>query len=158
MAEYELIVEQAKALAQEGVWDITLYANISALLYESLEKVNWAGFYLLRDGELQLGPFQGKVACMRIQVGKGVCGTAVKEERIVRVEDVHAFPGHIACDSASASEIVLPISLGGRIIGVLDIDSPVKERFSQEDEEGLKKVVEVIEKTLLSTGKQSRKV
>lgn len=158
MAEYELIVEQAKALAQEGVWDITLYANISALLYESLEKVNWAGFYLLRDGELQLGPFQGKVACMRIQVGKGVCGTAVKEERIVRVEDVHAFPGHIACDSASASEIVLPISLGGRIIGVLDIDSPVKERFSREDEEGLKKVVEVIEKTLLSTGKQSRKV
>lgn len=158
MAEYELIVEQAKALAQEGAWDITLYANISALLYESLEKVNWAGFYLLRDGELQLGPFQGKVACMRIQVGKGVCGTAVKEERIVRVEDVHAFPGHIACDSASASEIVLPISLGGRIIGVLDIDSPVKERFSREDEEGLKKVVEVIEKTLLSTGKQSRKV
>ena len=158
MAEYELIVEQAKALAQEGVWDITLYANISALLYESLEKVNWAGFYLLRDGELQLGPFQGKVACMRIQVGKGVCGTAVKEERIVRVEDVHAFPGHIACDSASATEIVLPISLGGRIIGVLDIDSPVKERFSREDEEGLKKVVEVIEKTLLSTGKQSRKV
>ena len=153
MAEYELIVEQAKALAQEGVWDITLYANISALLYESLEKVNWAGFYLLRDGELQLGPFQGKVACMRIQVGKGVCGTAVKEERIVRVEDVHAFPGHIACNSASASEIVLPISLGGRIIGVLDIDSPVKERFSQEDEEGLKKVVEVLERALLSTGK-----
>ncbi len=153
MAEYELIVEQAKALAQEGVWDITLYANISALLYESLEKVNWAGFYLLRDGELQLGPFQGKVACMRIQVGKGVCGTAVKEERIVRVEDVHAFPGHIACDSASASEIVLPISLGGRIRGVLDIDSPVKERFSREDEEGLKKVVEVLERALLSTGK-----
>ena len=153
MAEYELIVEQAKALAQEGVWDITLYANISALLYESLEKVNWAGFYLLRDGELQLGPFQGKVACMRIQVGKGVCGTAVKEDRIVRVEDVHAFPGHIACDSASASEIVLPISLGGRIIGVLDIDSPVKERFSREDEEGLKKVVEVMERALLSTGK-----
>lgn len=153
MAEYELIVEQAKALAQEGVWDITLYANISALLYESLEKVNWAGFYLLRDGELQLGPFQGKVACMRIQVGKGVCGTAVKEERIVRVEDVHAFPGHIACDSASASEIVLPISLGGRIIGVLDIDSPVKERFSREDEEGLKKVVEVLERALLSIGK-----
>lgn len=148
MADYDLITEQARALLEDAVWDITMYANVSALLFESLEKVNWAGFYLLRDGELQLGPFQGKVACMRIPIGKGVCGTAVREERIVRVEDVHAFPGHIACDSASASEIVLPIRKGGKIIGVLDIDSPVKGRFTAEDEEGLTRVAEVIEKAL----------
>ena len=145
MAEYELIVEQAKALAQEGVWDITLYANISALLFESLKNLNWAGFYLMRDGELVLGPFQGKTACMRIPVGKGVCGTAVKENRIIRVDDVHLFKGHIACDCASESEIVLPLHHDGKIIGVLDIDSPVKSRFSMEDEEGLAELVKVIE-------------
>lgn len=148
MADYELMASQAQALADGTVWDITLLANISALLYESLENVNWAGFYLLRDGELQLGPFQGKAACTRIPVGKGVCGTAVKEERILRVQDVHAFPGHIACDAASLSEIVFPLRKNGRIIGVLDIDSPVKERFSAEDEEGLQRIVSIIEKQL----------
>lgn len=146
MADYELIIAQAEALAEGTVWDVTLYANISALLYEALEDVNWAGFYLLREGELQLGPFQGKTACTRIPIGKGVCGTAVLEERIQRVADVHAFPGHIACDCASESEIVLPIRENGRIIGVLDIDSPVKGRFTEEDEKGLRRVVEVIEK------------
>ena len=145
MADYELIIAQAEALAEGTVWDVTLYANISALLYEALRDVNWAGFYLLREGELQLGPFQGKTACTRIPIGKGVCGTAVLEERIQRVEDVHAFPGHIACDCASASEIVLPIRENGKIIGVLDIDSPVKGRFTEEDEKGLWRVVEVIE-------------
>ncbi len=145
MADYELIIAQAEALAKGTVWDITLYANISALLYEALEDVNWAGFYLLREGELQLGPFQGKTACTRIPIGKGVCGTAVREERIQRVEDVHVFPGHIACDCASASEIVLPIREDGKIIGVLDIDSPVKGRFSKEDEIGLQRLVTVIE-------------
>ncbi|MCR5458516.1 MAG: GAF domain-containing protein [Acetatifactor sp.] len=145
MTDYELIIAQAEALAEGTVWDVTLYANLSALLYESLENVNWTGFYLLREGELLLGPFQGKMACTRIPIGKGVCGTAVREERIQRVEDVHAFPGHIACDCASESEIVLPIRKDGEIIGVLDIDSPVKGRFSKEDEIGLQRLVAVIE-------------
>ena len=148
MTDYEVIIAQAEALADGTVWNITLLANISALLYESLEKVNWAGFYLLRDGELMLGPFQGKPACTRIPVGKGVCGTAVKEERIQRVEDVHNFSGHIACDADSESEIVLPIRSDGKIIGVLDIDSPVKGRFSAEDEDGLQKIVQIIEANL----------
>ena len=145
MNDYGLLIEQAKAFAEDSTWDITLYANISALLFESLEDLNWAGFYLMRDGELVLGPFQGKTACMRIPVGKGVCGTAVKENRNIRVDDVHLFKGHIACDCASESEIVLPLHHDGKIIGVLDIDSPVKSRFSREDEEGLSELVKVIE-------------
>ena len=145
MTDYQLLCEQAKALAEDAPWDITVYANISALLFDSLDELNWAGFYLLRNGALVLGPFQGKTACMRIPVGKGVCGTAVKEDRIQRVEDVHAFPGHIACDSASASEIVLPIHCNGEIIGVLDIDSPIQGRFTAEDERGLQEIVKVIE-------------
>ncbi|MBR6150915.1 MAG: GAF domain-containing protein [Lachnospiraceae bacterium] len=148
MTDYQLLCEQAKALAEDAPWDITVYANISALLYDSLEELNWAGFYLLRNGALVLGPFQGKTACMRIPVGKGVCGTAVKEDRIQRVEDVHAFPGHIACDSASASEIVLPIHCNGEIIGVLDIDSPIRGRFTADDEQGLRKIVQVVESYL----------
>ena len=146
MTDYNLIFKQAQALTEDVKWDITLFANISALLYESMEDINWAGFYLLRDTELLLGPFQGKTACMRIPVGKGVCGTAVKEGRIIRVEDVHAFPGHIACDSASNSEIVLPIFCGNHVIGVLDIDSPIKGRFSEEDEKGLGEIVNLIER------------
>lgn len=145
MTDYTLMIKQAEALAEGGLWDITLYSNISALLFESLTDINWAGFYLIRNGELQLGPFQGKPACTRIPIGKGVCGTAVKEKSIQRVADVHAFPGHIACDSASASEIVLPVCHDGEIIGVLDIDSPVTGRFSSDDEEGLKQIVRVIE-------------
>ncbi|MBR3507353.1 MAG: GAF domain-containing protein [Lachnospiraceae bacterium] len=148
MTDYQLLCEQAKALAEDAPWDITVYANISALLYDSLDELNWAGFYLLRNGALVLGPFQGKTACMRIPVGKGVCGTAVQEDRIQRVEDVHAFPGHIACDSASASEIVLPIHCNGEIIGVLDIDSPIRGRFTAEDEQGLRKIVQVVESYL----------
>ena len=145
MVDYNLLAEQAKEFAKGCDWDITLYANISALLYEALPDLNWAGFYLMRDGELALGPFQGKTACMKIKVGKGVCGTAVQEDRTIRVDDVHQFKGHIACDSASASEIVLPIHKDGRIIGVLDIDSPIKARFSKEDEDGLLKIVQLIE-------------
>ena len=145
MTDYALMIKQAEALAEGGLWDITLYSNISALLFEGLTDINWAGFYLIRNGELQLGPFQGKPACTRIPIGKGVCGTAVKEKSIQRVADVHAFPGHIACDSASASEIVLPVCHDGEIIGVLDIDSPVTGRFSSDDEEGLKQIVRVIE-------------
>ena len=141
MTDYDLLIRQADELARDNVWDITLYANIAALIYDSLADLNWAGFYLLRDGELQLGPFQGKTACTRIPIGKGVCGTAVAEKRIIRVADVHTFPGHIACDSASASEIVLPIYDNDRIIGVLDIDSPVMNRFDDNDEEGLSRIV-----------------
>lgn len=151
MTDYKMLSAKAEALAEDPKWDITVYANISALLYDELADLNWAGFYLLRDGELQLGPFQGKTACTRIPIGKGVCGTAVKEERVIRVEDVHDFPGHIACDSASESEIVLPIKRDGRIVGVLDIDSTIKGRFSEEDEEGLKRIVESIEKNLYVT-------
>ena len=148
MVDYNLLAEQAKEFAKGCDWDITLYANISALLYDALDNLNWAGFYLMRDGELALGPFQGKTACMKIKVGKGVCGTAVQEDRTIRVDDVHLFKGHIACDSASASEIVIPIHKDGRIIGVLDIDSPIKSRFSKEDEAGLLQIVHVIEEKI----------
>ena len=119
-------------------------SNGSALLKESLDQINWAGFYLMReqDGKRQLvlGPFQGKPACVRIPVGKGVCGTAAKENRTLLVKNVHEFPGHIACDSASQSEIVIPIRNQGEVIGVLDIDSPVLDRFSEKDKEGLEKL------------------
>ncbi len=124
-------------------------SNGSALLKESLDQINWAGFYLIKeqDGKRQLvlGPFQGKPACVRIPVGKGVCGTAVKENMTLLVKNVHEFPGHIACDRASLSEIVIPIRNQGEIIGVLDIDSPVLNRFSEEDKEGLEKIAAVIE-------------
>lgn len=120
---------------------IATLANSSALLYERLTEVNWVGFYL-RDGHsLVLGPFQGKIACVRIPYGKGVCGTALAENRIQRIADVHAFPGHIACDAASNAEIVLPISVNGQVIGVLDIDSTVYDRFDEQDELGLQAAV-----------------
>ena len=126
-------------------------SNAAALLWQELEEINWAGFYQLRDGRLVLGPFQGKPACILIPVGKGVCGTAVAENRVQRVEDVHRFPGHIACDSASNSEIVLPLSCRGEIWGVLDIDSPKKGRFTLEDEEGLSLIAEEIGRMLSRT-------
>ncbi|MBO4780941.1 MAG: GAF domain-containing protein [Lachnospiraceae bacterium] len=148
MIDYDLLAEQVKEFAKGCEWDITLYANVSALLFDTMNNINWAGFYLMRDGELALGPFQGKTACMKIKVGKGVCGTAVQEDRTIRVDDVHLFKGHIACDSASASEIVIPIHKDGRIIGVLDIDSPIKSRFSKEDEAGLLQIVHVIEEKI----------
>lgn len=134
-----------------GAFETACLANISALLYETLPDVNWAGFYrLLPDGSLLLGPFQGKVACTLLKPGKGVCGSAVSSGRSVVVPDVHLFPGHIACDNASASELVIPLRApSGRIWGVLDIDSPVKGRFSDEDREGLEAVAMVIEKEAL---------
>jgi GAF domain-containing protein len=147
----KLMCEQAEALAEDNKWDITLFANISALLFETMKDVNWAGFYFVREDELLLGPFQGKPACTCIPVGRGVCGTAVKESRIIRVEEVHKFPGHIACDSESASEIVLPVRYKGQIIGVLDIDSPLKGRFTEKDEEELLEIVRIIEKQLTDT-------
>jgi GAF domain-containing protein len=116
-------------------------ANASALLYHALPQLNWAGFYFLRDGELVVGPFQGRPACTRIALGRGVCGTAAQRRQTVVVEDVHQFPGHIACDCASNSEIVVPILRQGRLLGVLDLDSPVKGRFDAEDQAGLEAVV-----------------
>lgn len=129
-------------------------ANTSALLFERLSDVNWAGFYLLEGDTLVLGPFQGKLACVRIPVGRGVCGTAVAQNQVQRVEDVHAFDGHIACDSASNSEIVLPLSVKNQIIGVLDIDSTVFGRFSAEDEQGLRELVANLENVLNATDYQ----
>ena len=123
-------------------------ANASALLYQTLENINWAGFYLMKNGKLVLGPFQGKTACIEIPVGKGVCGTAVAQREVMLVKDVHEFPGHIACDSASNSEIVLPIYANGKVFGVLDIDSPSIARFDEEDKIGLQKFVQIFEKSL----------
>lgn len=126
-------------------------ANTSALLYERLAEVNWAGFYLLENDTLVLGPFQGKIACVRIPVGRGVCGTAVAQNRVQRIEDVHAFDGHIACDAASNAEIVLPITVENQIIGVLDIDSTAFGRFTDEDEQGLRTLVAQLETVLATT-------
>jgi len=120
-------------------------ANASALLNDALTDINWVGFYLMEGGQLVLGPFQGKVACVEIAVGKGVCGTAVARDEIILVEDVHAFPGHIACDSASNSEIVVPLHAGGQVVAVLDIDSPTLGRFTGEDRQGLARIGLVLE-------------
>ena len=147
--DYKLLVSQAAALIEDVPYEIANLANISALLFETLSDINWAGFYLLEGETLILGPFQGKVACTQIGYGKGVCGSAVKENRTVLVKDVHQFEGHIACDCASQSEIVVPIRQQGKIIGVLDIDSPTKERFDKEDQEGLEKLVAVLEEQLV---------
>jgi L-methionine (R)-S-oxide reductase len=119
-------------------------ANMAALLYHALPDLNWCGFYLMRRGELVLGPFQGNTACVRIAIGKGVCGTAAQRRETVVVPDVHAFPGHIACDAASRSEIVLPMIQGGRLLGVLDIDSPVPDRFDADDARGLETLLGVL--------------
>jgi GAF domain-containing protein len=122
-------------------------ANMSALLYQMLPDVNWVGFYFLQGGELVLGPFQGKVACVRIALGRGVCGTAAERREILVVPDVNEFPGHIACDAASRSEIVVPLVQDGRLLGVLDLDSPTPARFDGEDREGLKAAAEFLLKS-----------
>ncbi|EIX9097564.1 TPA: GAF domain-containing protein [Klebsiella pneumoniae] len=133
---------------------LAMIANTSALLFERLSEVNWAGFYILEGDTLVLGPFQGKLACVRIPVGRGVCGAAVAQAQVQRVEDVHAFDGHIACDAASNSEIVFPLRVNGQIIGVLDIDSPAYGRFTAEDEQGLRTLVEHLEKLIAATDYQ----
>lgn len=142
---YKLLIEQAEALIRGVPHATANLANVSALLYTTLEGVNWAGFYLLEDGKLVLGPFQGKPACIEIPLGKGVCGTAAAEDRTQVVPDVHLFPGHIPCDCASLSEIVVPLHAGGRVVGVLDVDSPIRDRFSAEDREGLERLAAVVE-------------
>ncbi len=145
MELYEFAALQLEGLF-EGERDVIAnLANASAVLNETMEDINWVGFYLMKNGELVLGPFQGKAACIRIPVGKGVCGTAVKENKTQLVLDVHTFPGHIACDSASNSEIVIPLHSDGKIVGVLDIDSPLIGRFTQADQEGLEKCAVIIE-------------
>lgn len=123
-------------------------ANTAALIYDALPDLNWAGFYLYKSGELVLGPFQGKPACVRIAIGKGVCGTAAERRATVRVEDVHAFPGHIACDSASNSEIVIPLLRGAELLGVLDLDSPRLGRFGEADQRGLEALAKVFLQSL----------
>ena len=143
--DYELLCAQLKAFGEADKWYVPLLSNAAALIYDSMEDLNWAGFYLMRGGKLALGPFQGKVACIHISVGKGVCGTAVAEDRTQRVADVHAFPGHIACDSASNSEIVVPIHRGGAVVGVLDIDSPSLNRFNEADQLGLEAFARALE-------------
>lgn len=148
MTDYLQLNQRLAALIEGVPHLIANLANASALLWESLEDLNWAGFYLLEGNTLVLGPFQGKTACIEIPVGKGVCGTAVAEDATQLVRDVHLFPGHIACDSASNSEIVVPVHGGGRIRAVLDIDSPLLGRFTGEDREGLERFVQILEKEL----------
>ena len=145
---YEMLCAQLYSLAEADGWYVPLMANAAALLYDALEDVNWAGFYLLRDDRLVLGPFQGKVACIHIPMGKGVCGTAAERDETQVVPDVHAFPGHIACDSASNAEIVLPIHRDGGVVAVLDIDSPVIGRFTEADRAGLEGFVRVLEEQI----------
>ncbi len=145
---YRSLNEQVAAVISSEHDLIANMANISAILFEALEFVNWAGFYRLVEDELVLGPFQGKVACIRIPVGRGVCGTAVSENQTQRIADVHAFSGHIACDAASNSEIVIPVRKDNKVIAVLDIDSVNYERFDEQDQAGLESLVQLLEKQL----------
>lgn len=145
MEKYEAICSMLQSLTCEVPYLIANLANASALLYQELADINWAGFYLMEKDRLVLGPFQGKPACIEIAPGKGVCGTAAERDQVMLVENVHEFPGHIACDGASNSEIVLPIHKSGQVVGVLDIDSPLIGRFTQQDREGLLCVVEILE-------------
>lgn len=148
MTNYDSLAAQLAALTDGIPYEIANLSNASALLWDTLPNINWAGFYKMVDGALVLYPFQGKPACIRIPVGRGVCGTAVAEDRTQLVYDVHQFPGHIACDCASNSEIVVPIHVRGEIWGVLDIDSPSIGRFTEEDQAGLEKFVTVLEQIL----------
>ncbi|PSV24057.1 GAF domain-containing protein [Photobacterium kishitanii] len=148
IAFYNRLTQQALALIEGETDLIANMSNISALLNMELEQINWVGFYLLKQDQLVLGPFQGNPACVRIQVGRGVCGTAISENKVQRIADVHSFPGHIACDAVSNSEIVIPLTVNGKLIGVLDIDSPILSRFDQNDERGLVSFVEALQKVL----------
>lgn len=145
---YEFLCAQLQGLTDGIPYETANLANAAALLWQELADINWAGFYKMEDSALILGPFQGKPACIRIEIGKGVCGTAVAQDATQRVADVHAFPGHIACDGASNSEIVIPIHVRGQIWGVLDIDSPIFDRFSQADQAGLENFVAILENIL----------
>ena len=147
-ALYELLHAQLNGLMTDERDLIANLANASALIFAALRDLNWAGFYLMKDGMLVLGPFQGNPACIRIPAGRGVCGTAAQQKQTQLVPDVHLFPGHIACDAQSQSEIVVPLLLNGEVLGVLDIDSPVKNRFTEEDKAGLEQFVHILEQVL----------
>ena len=148
MTDYKLLKNQLISLAEEEANYLPLLSNASALIFEGLTDLNWAGFYLMNKGSLLLGPFQGKVACIRIPLGKGVCGTAVAKNETILVDNVHEFPGHIACDGASNSEIVIPIHYNSEVAGVLDIDSPKFSRFSETDRLGLEDFVRALESVI----------
>ena len=148
MADYDLLREQASSIIETEPHYVAALSNIAALIYESMEQLNWAGFYLMDRGSLLVGPFQGKTACTVIEAGKGVCGTAAAEDRTQLVPDVHEFPGHIACDSASRSELVVPLHRKGELYGVLDIDSPSKGRFTESDREVIEGFTHTLEAAL----------
>lgn len=146
--DYQSICKSLLGLIEGEKDALANLSNSSALLFHSLDRLNWAGFYLFKEGELVLGPFQGKPACIRIGLGKGVCGTAALERKTIVVEDVHQFPGHIACDGASESEIVIPIIKNNRLMGVLDVDSPVKARFGENDRIGMERFSEILAESI----------
>ena len=145
MTDYKLLLKQVNEILAADAYFVPVLSNISALLMDTIPHLNWAGFYLLRSGMLVVGPFQGKPACIHIPSGKGVCGRALAEDRTINVPDVHSFPGHIACDNASKSEIVIPLHINGDPVGVMDIDSIQAGRFTEEDEKGLKEIAQQIE-------------
>ena len=145
MTDYDLLNQQLDALTKDVLHPVANLANAAALLWEALHDINWAGSYLLKGDILTLGPFQGKVACVEIPVGKGVCGAAVLQNKTQLVPNVHNFPGHIACDCASNSEIVIPLRNNGEIIGVLDIDSPIIDRFTEADRAGLEGFAQILQ-------------
>jgi GAF domain-containing protein len=149
---YRDLYTQVEALISDEADVIANMANISALLFEQLSDVNWVGFYRMVNDELVLGPFQGKVACIRIPVGRGVCGTAVSENKVQRIADVHEFDGHIACDASTNSEIVLPLTMNNKVIAVLDIDSVAFNRFDADDQVGLEKKISLFENVMISHG------
>ncbi|WP_336863454.1 GAF domain-containing protein [Peribacillus frigoritolerans] len=141
---YELVQKQLLALIEDETNRIANLSNAAALLNQFLDEINWVGFYLYEEDQLILGPFQGLPACVRIPMGKGVCGTSAATEKTLRIEDVHQFPGHIACDAASRSELVIPLMKDGKLLGVLDIDSPITDRFDEMDQQGLEKFAEIL--------------
>lgn len=143
---YHLLAMQIDGLIGVDKFMISSLSNIAAVLWDTMPDLNWVGFYLRNQDTLFLGPFQGKLACVEIAMGKGVCGACLLEDKTQRIEDVHAFPGHIACDADSNSELVIPIHYNGAVVAVLDIDSPCKGRFTEEDQVGLEKLVNLIEK------------
>lgn len=145
---YELVQKQLFALIEDEPNQIANFSNAAALLNQFLVEINWVGFYLLEEDQLVLGPFQGLPACVRIPMGKGVCGTSAATKKTLRVDDVHQFPGHIACDAASRSEIVIPLMKEGKLIAVLDIDSPITNRFDEVDQQGLEKFADILTKRL----------
>ena len=148
MIDYELLNKQIESVIKDTEYNISNLANISAIIYDSIDNLNWVGFYYNVDNKLLLGPFKGKVACTVIEYGKGVCGTSLKENKTIVVKDVHEFTGHIACDSASLSEIVIPIHKDNKIYALLDIDSPKLNRFNNDDKNGLELIAKTIEKYL----------